>query len=64
MARDGLMAMIQHGAAPDAAYLVAIETMAQDDSLELPPGESPLDAGLRKLSDAFGEEEFNHVEML
>ena len=29
----------------------------QDDSLELPPGESPLDAGLRKLSDAFGEEE-------
>jgi len=28
-----------------------------DDSLELSPGESPLDAGLRRLSDAFGEEE-------
>ncbi|WP_138934462.1 aminopeptidase N [Roseovarius arcticus] len=34
LARAGLLAMIQDGAAPDAAYLAAITTVAQDDSLD------------------------------
>ncbi len=34
LAREGLLAMIRHGAAPDAAYLQAIATVAQDESLD------------------------------
>jgi aminopeptidase N len=34
LARDGLLAMIRDGAAPDAAYLEAVHTMARDETLD------------------------------
>lgn len=34
LAREGLIAMICDGAAPDGAYLDAVQTMARDDSLD------------------------------
>src|SRR6056297_1982919 len=34
LARDGLLAMIREGAAPDAAYLDAVRTMARDETLD------------------------------
>jgi aminopeptidase N len=34
LARDGLLAMIRDGAAPDAAYLDAVHTMARDEGLD------------------------------
>jgi aminopeptidase N len=34
LARDGLLAMIQHGADPDPAYLDTVRTMARDESLD------------------------------
>ncbi len=34
LAREGLLAMIQDGAAPDPAYLDAVRTMARDESLD------------------------------
>ncbi|WP_454275314.1 aminopeptidase N [Roseovarius sp. MBR-154] len=34
LARDGLLAMIRDGAAPDAAYLDAVHTMARDETLD------------------------------
>ncbi|WP_320177860.1 aminopeptidase N [Roseovarius pacificus] len=34
LAREGLIAMILQGAAPDAAYLDAVQSMARDDSLD------------------------------
>ncbi|MFO7759692.1 MAG: aminopeptidase N [Roseovarius sp.] len=34
LARDGLMAMIRHGAEPDRAYIDAVQTMARDARLD------------------------------
>ena len=49
LAREGLMAMIRDGAAPDAAYLDAVETMARDDSLD--PAFRALALGLPSQDD-------------
>ena len=49
LAREGLMAMIRDGAAPDAAYLDAVQTMARDDSLD--PAFRALALGLPSQDD-------------
>ena len=49
LARDGLIAMIRDGAAPDAAYLDAVQMMARDDSLD--PAFRALALGLPSQDD-------------
>jgi aminopeptidase N len=49
LARDGLIAQIREGAAPDAAYLDAIHAMARDDSLD--PAFRALALGLPSQDD-------------
>ncbi|MFK7940854.1 MAG: aminopeptidase N [Roseovarius sp.] len=49
LARDGLIAMIQDGAAPDQAYLDAAATMARDDTLD--PAFRALALGLPSQDD-------------
>ncbi|MFX0540609.1 aminopeptidase N [Roseovarius sp. S4756] len=49
LAREGLLAMIRHGAAPDAAYLEAARTMARDDTLD--PAFRALALGLPSQDD-------------
>ncbi|MFD1159356.1 aminopeptidase N [Roseovarius aestuarii] len=49
LARDGLIAMIHDGAAPDSAYLDAVQTMARDDSLD--PAFRALALGLPSQDD-------------
>ncbi len=49
LAREGLMAMILDGAAPDAAYLDAVQAMARDDGLD--PAFRALALGLPSQDD-------------
>ena len=49
LARDGLLAMILHGAGPDTAYLDAALTMARDDTLD--PAFRALALGLPSQDD-------------
>ena len=49
LAREGLLAMIRDGAAPDDRYLDAIQTMARDDSLD--PAFRALALGLPSQDD-------------
>ncbi len=49
LARDGLIAMVRDGAAPDGAYLDAVQTMARDDDLD--PAFRALALGLPSQDD-------------
>ncbi|MEQ9259251.1 MAG: aminopeptidase N [Roseovarius sp.] len=49
LAREGLLAQLRHGAAPDSAYLDAIHALARDDSLD--PAFRALALGLPSQDD-------------